>query len=209
MTRSEALAAGLTVYFTGIPCKNGHLADRYVRNWTCVVCHAQKAAKFLPKWREKNPEKIKSYAEKHSKAHAASTKAWRDANRDRCYENGKNWRQKYPEKCNEFSREWRSRNRDAMNALKAKRRADTLARLPKWLTPDEKWMIGQAYALAKLRTRVTGFDWHVDHVIPLRGKKVSGLHTPYNLQVIPATANLRKGNQYAAHQVDQTRRFPS
>ena len=83
-----------------------------------------------------------------------------------------------------------------MNALKAKRRADLLARLPKWLSVDEKWMIGQAYALAKLRSKMTGFDWHVDHVIPLRGKDVSGLHTPYNLQVIPAIENLRKGNRH-------------
>jgi transcriptional regulator with AAA-type ATPase domain len=196
MTRAEALAAGLKVYFTGVPCKNGHLANRRVANWTCVVCHAEKAAEFLPKWREKNPKKNKIYAEKYADAHAASTKAWRDANKERCYETGKKWRQQYPEKCNEFSREWRSRNRDAMNALKAKRRADILTRLPKWLSSDEKWMIGQAYSLARLRTQMTGFDWHVDHVLPLRGRTVSGLHTPYNLQVIPAVENLRKGNSH-------------
>lgn len=200
MTRSEALAAGLTVYFTGTPCKNGHLADRYVRNWTCVVCHAQKCAEFLPKWREKNPDKVKTYSDKYSASHAASTKAWRDANKEKCAEAGQKWRQAHPEKCNEFSRAWRDRNRDAMNTLKAKRRADVLSRLPKWLSSDEKWMIGQAYELAKLRTKITGFDWHVDHVIPLRGQTVSGLHTPYNLQVIPATMNLRKGNKYATRQ---------
>ena len=84
-----------------------------------------------------------------------------------------------------------------MNRLKAQRRTDMLNRMPKWLSSDEKWMIGQAYDLAKLRTKMTGIAWHVDHVLPLRGKNVSGFHTPYNLQVIPAIDNLRKGNQYA------------
>jgi hypothetical protein len=47
-----------------------------------------------------------------------------------------------------------------------------------------------------LRTKMTGIEWHVDHIIPLQGKNVSGLHTPYNLQVIPASWNTAKGNKF-------------
>lgn len=198
MTRAEALLAGLSVYWTGVPCKHGHLANRYVRNWTCVVCHAQKCAEFQPKWRANNSEKIQQYAKKHAKAHAVSNKIWRQKNKEKIQQYAKQWQQQHADKCNESSREWRSRNRDAINALKAQRRADMLQRMPKWLTSDEKWMIAQAYDLARLRTKMTGIDWHVDHVLPLRGKNVSGFHTPYNLQVIPAIDNLRKGNQYAS-----------
>lgn len=196
MTRAEALAAGLNVYYTGSPCKHGHLANRYVQNWTCVVCHAKKCAENQPKWRAKNPEKAGEYAKKYAVEHAEATKAWRAANKEKCAETQRAWSKANREKRNQFSREWRLRNRDAMNALKSKRRADMLDRLPKWLTPDEKWMIGQAYELAKLRTQVTGFAWHVDHVLPLRGKTVSGLHTPYNLRVIPGRENMRKGNAF-------------
>jgi hypothetical protein len=57
-------------------------------------------------------------------------------------------------------------------------------------------MMEQAYELAALRTRMFGFAWHVDHIIPLQGKIVSGLHTPYNLRVIPGVENVRKGAQY-------------
>jgi len=68
-------------------------------------------------------------------------------------------------------------------------------RYPKWLTADDRWMIEQTYELAALRTKMFGFSWHVDHIVPLQGKTVSGLHVPTNLQVIPAIDNIQKGNR--------------
>ena len=66
----------------------------------------------------------------------------------------------------------------------------------KWLTGDDYWIIEQAYELASLRTKMFGFSWEVDHVLPMQGKIVSGLHVPTNLQVIPARLNRQKTNQY-------------
>jgi hypothetical protein len=57
------------------------------------------------------------------------------------------------------------------------------------------WMMEQAYDIASLRSEMLGFSWHVDHIYPLQGKTVSGLHTPLNLQVIPWSANIRKANR--------------
>lgn len=60
-----------------------------------------------------------------------------------------------------------------------------------------EWMIREAYALAALRTKLTGIKWHVDHIIPLRNSMVCGLHCEKNLQVIPARDNISKGNRFS------------
>lgn len=85
---------------------------------------------------------------------------------------------------------------EKVNAKENKRKAAKLQRIPCWLTADDLWMIEQAYEICALRTKMTGIEWHVDHIIPLQGKNVSGLHTPYNLQVIPASWNTAKGNKF-------------
>lgn len=78
----------------------------------------------------------------------------------------------------------------------AKRRAAKMQRTPHWLTDDDHWVMRQAYELAELRTKMFGFKWHVDHVIPLQGALVSGLHVPWNIQVISAIENISKHNKF-------------
>lgn len=57
----------------------------------------------------------------------------------------------------------------------------------------------EANVLRKNRNTLTGFEWHIDHIIPLKGKQVCGLHTWNNFAVIPKVDNLRKGNNYSVH----------
>ncbi len=81
-------------------------------------------------------------------------------------------------------------------AYEAGRRAIKLQRTPRWVDCEEKWLIKEVYALAALRTKQFEFSWHVDHIVPLQGHYVSGLHVPENLQVIPGVDNISKCNKY-------------
>jgi len=64
------------------------------------------------------------------------------------------------------------------------------------LTSEQEQQIKDFYWLAKDLTAVSGETYHVDHIVPLQGKNVCGLHVPWNLQVLPADINLSKGNKY-------------
>jgi hypothetical protein len=91
---------------------------------------------------------------------------------------------------------WVEKNRAVIVARVSKRNAAKLKRTPAWLTEFDLLKIKCLYQLAAMRNRESGYDWHVDHIIPLQGEFVSGLHVPNNLRVIPAVDNRRKNNLY-------------
>ena len=78
-------------------------------------------------------------------------------------------------------------------ANKGKRRAAELCRAPAWADLEKIRLI---YANARVMTEMLGEPWHVDHIIPLQGKFVSGLHVPENLQILPGVENIRKSNRF-------------
>ena len=102
-----------------------------------------------------------------------------------------NYYKQYPEK---RTRSWPTGALAVANV--AKRRSSKAKRTPGWLTVDDFWIMEQAYELARLRTKILGFAWEVDHDIPLRGKLASGLHVPDNLRVVPKQVNRAKSNRY-------------
>ena len=93
-------------------------------------------------------------------------------------------------------RAYRLENKDEYAARCAFGRAARSKRVPPWVTDEHLDQIYVYYQRARAVTELTGVPHQVDHIIPLRGKTVSGLHVPWNLQVITADANLRKGNRH-------------
>ena len=94
----------------------------------------------------------------------------------------------------EYTRQYVIDNRHYYNAHCAKRKATILKATPPWFNELEVTRIyRKAYIL-----RRCGSDVHVDHIIPLQSKTVSGLHCAANLQIISAADNLSKGNKFAA-----------
>lgn len=132
-----------------------------------------------------------SYPEK-AEAKCAYARQYYHDNSEQCLKKNKEYIQRNPD----YYKQMRLKQPEKVNAKENKRKAAKLQRIPCWLTPDDFWMIEQAYDICALRTKMTGIEWHVDHIIPLQGKLVSGLHMPYNLQVIPASINTSKGNKF-------------
>ena len=167
VSRKTAKEYGLTRYFTGKPCKFGHIAEKYTKCGLCNMC-----ALLYSTERVKRPAytgKISSWGKK-----------WRDANKDRC---------------KQLSKKWRENNRGLVNSHIASRRARKLQATPPWYDHD---LVVQFYNAAQELTELTGIQFHVDHIIPLCGKNVSGLHVQTNLQILPYYENLSKSNNFSS-----------
>ena len=127
---------------------------------------------------------------------SAVHKAWYLKNKEKHLANCKTYAQTNPDKIAINNKKWKDKNTGKVNATTAKRRATKLQQTPSWSETEE---IKELYSWAAHLQKVTGIQMHVDHVIPLQGKHVSGLHCVDNLKVITAAENLRKGNKHAGH----------
>lgn len=92
-------------------------------------------------------------------------------------------------------KDWYSKNRVSQLEKAVMRRKKVLDATPGWLTAEDRANISALYFLAVRESSTTGVEHHVDHIVPIAGRTVCGLHVPWNLRVIPATENLKKGNK--------------
>lgn len=209
----------LTLFTKDSSQKNG-------RRSSCKSCKSAKdaaryratAARVKEKRKQRyheNSEAIKAkqraqYAENPRK-YAAKKKAWGQANKDKLNDKSRQYRalnREYirardavlraenREHRNRIQRQWRAKNLPAIAAQVAKRRAAQRQRTPKWLTREDFRAMRLFYELAKGLTLATGVPHHVDHILPLHGEFVSGLHVPSNLQILTAFENMQKNNKW-------------
>lgn len=146
----------------------------------------EKIASHVKKRRMEDPEKIRLIERKSYHKHIETR---RQDMRNRIREN--------PEKNRANYIKWAKNNPGKRNALRAFYRAAKLQATPKWLTKEQKQEIDQYYIDAKeLQWLSDPTDpLTVDHIIPLRGKIVSGLHVPWNLQILLKSLNSSKHNK--------------
>ena len=156
-------------------------------NTFCIKCH--KADNTARKAKNRANPDFKAAELAYKKIYRGRTVAERSAYMAQ-------WRAANKQHVTQYSRQYRSANKPKYAYLCQKRKIDLLARTPRWLTPDDFWIMEEAYTLAALRTKMFGVPHHVDHVIPLRGKLVSGLHVPTNLRVVTWKENQRKTNKF-------------
>lgn len=143
---------------------------------TCSVCHTEKDIDCFSIRRRV----LKSGIAIHRKSQCKQCMA----------EARKLWGKENPEKIRA------NNSRPNKKASDASRRATAVSAT---LLKGDEWndfVIEEMYELRLIRTEETSISWHVDHIVPLNGRKVKGFHVWYNLQVIPACINLSKNNSF-------------
>jgi len=184
-TRQEAKATGAKYYFTGKPCKHGHVAPRKTKG-ACVEC-------IKIEWQQAAEKRADYFREYNKREDVKDRKnEWYEANREQVIQAAAT---RPLEVKRVYQKAWKERNTVWVRAdTKARRRKHRLA-TPKWLTQAQKGQIRELYKIAITMTKTTGEQYVVDHIVPLRSEFVCGLHVPWNLRVIPRQENLLKSNK--------------
>ena len=144
------------------------------------------------KWLEDNAEKVakrqKTYYAENKELCLARVKASKAKKKQRYAEYQTSWRLENSEKLRELARAHRKAHPEIYREYKTRRRLIETQATPKWANLEA---IREIYAFA---SAVPGV--HVDHIVPLNSKIVCGLHCEANLQLLPAHANMSKGNRF-------------
>ncbi len=148
-------------------CQKTKTHHKWYLDDLCKACH-------MRMWRMRNPAANRAIESRRKMSPA---------------ERSKQWRTKNPTRYKELRREIYRRTKPKFLARNAQRKARAKQATPEWLSPTQKQQIVHMY-----ETCPPGH--HVDHIVPLRGKNVCGLHVPWNLQHLPADENNRKGNRF-------------
>lgn len=138
-------------------------------------------------WQKNNPDSYERRKESYfsreevKAASRARTRKWATAN---------------PERKREMDLEFKAKNPAKVTSYKARYRAARRQATPPWLTDTQIAQIEAVYEEARRLSQETGVPHEVDHIVPLAGKVVSGLHVPWNLRAIPKVTNNRRPRIY-------------
>ena len=184
-SRPEAKAIGSKYYFTGEPCKHGHIAPRKTKG-SCVEC-------LKVEWEKANStraEYFRSYNE--SDAGKQAKRRYYEANKEQVIARAN---ARPVEERSRHREKYKKQNPDLYKALNSVRKRRHKNATPPWITEDQKESIKRLYLHAMHLTKITGERYVVDHIIPLINPTICGLHVPWNLRVIPQQENLLKSNK--------------
>ena len=175
-----------------------HKTSSSGKNSYCKECMRE----YSKKYRKDNKDKIKKYLEetkeeRQNKNKERFTVLYSSISyKEEHLANGARWRKDRRAIYKKGQMAWRKANPIKMASYSAYHRARRKNAIPSWVSELDTFVFEEAYSLRKLRLDATGILWEVDHIIPITGRKVCGLHVWNNLQVIPAAANRSKHNKY-------------
>ena len=184
-SRPEAKAIGAKHYFTGEPCKYGHIAPRKTKG-SCVEC-------LKVEWEKANVTRAEYFrAYNESDAGKQAKRRYYEANKEQVIARAN---ARPVEERSRHREKYKKQNPDLYKALNSVRKRRHKNATPPWITQEQKESIKRIYLHAMHLTKITGERYVVDHIIPLINPTICGLHVPWNLRVIPQQENLLKSNK--------------
>ena len=120
-------------------------------------------------------------------------KAWYKDNKERSKANARAWQGRNPNKVQANTKAYREKNRRIAYASTGAHRASKVGVVPTWANTEA---MREIYAEAHDLRKSTNINYHVDHIVPLQGEKICGLHVENNLQILTASENISKGNKF-------------
>jgi 5-methylcytosine-specific restriction endonuclease McrA len=203
-----AKAAGLTHYFTGKPCKRGHLVLRQVSGAACTECsylrskqwdsaHRQERAIAAKVYADANREKVRAASTKwrleNRDMARAATKRWISSNLERVAENKKDWRVRNPDKSRAANEKWRAANLDKMKVNWSNRKARVRGAGGSHTAEDIKRIFAaQKGKCGYCRASLKG-GYHKDHITPIAS---GGSNNASNIQLLCEPCNLKKHTKH-------------
>lgn len=156
----------------------------------CKICNK----KIDKEYYNKNKEKKKEYQRTNKENIRKRKRKYYLKNSEYFINCAKDYAKNNKEKVLLYYKNYKKVNRSHYNALDAKRRATKLMATPKWLTKKQLKEIEDIYELCREMSK-GAIKYEVDHIIPLKGKEVTGLHVPWNLQILTKEQNHKKINK--------------
>ena len=151
------------------------------RSTVCKDC----AREYYKAYSKANVDRIKSVKRKYYLA-----------NKEYISEKCAEYYSKNIEACRASNKSWMSLNHHKVIKSATDRKQKVKIATPAWLTDEQSNAIQDMYWLSKDLSAVSDGKYHVDHIVPLRGGNVCGLHVPWNLQILPDDINLSKNNRF-------------
>lgn len=205
ISRKQAKLQEIKKYFTGIPCNRGHLSERYTVTGNCILCKRQvNDQKYFSNNKElvlqKERDRYWNNKEKYDHQH----RKYYSQNKEFIGQQVKKWRINNPHKSIEYAlgnrkraKQWRVNNPWKVTMYSAKRKAQKLKATPVWadLKAIEQVYINCILINKDHKNCNIQETYVVDHIIPLQGKTVCGLHVGNNLRIISWLENNKKRNK--------------